>query len=415
MAHLAQIHERFYARFRHGGKPYQKALKTTDAADAKAAMHGIEQTLHLLAIGKLVVPSGVDPGDFIVSSGTHTKPRRRLAAVPSVNQAIQEYIASQENLIAETYRSSQRTHLRHLEKFLNGKQRMPVDKLSFGELNGFVQHRLKQVEDSTVCRERNTLLRFSKWGVTEGYFDASPASGIEPIRCGRDLPPFRTKSQIEEVIERGGIKGADALREMWERLFLDPQEIGDLLRLVKRNQTQEQSYLLHAVSAYTGMRRGEVLRAEWLHVDDEGANITAFSRKQSRSQRMTSREIELHPELQQVLRACRKKNPRGQYIVGDPDTLRPLSCDLANRWFWQPMRGTEWCVDRNRNWFKVGFHSYRHSFASNMASRGVDQRIIDNFMGHTTEAMRRRYRHLYPKDRRSAIECFSFNSENGNR
>ena len=39
--------------------------------------------------------------------------------------------------------------------------------------------------------------------------------------------------------------------------------------------------------------------------------------------------------------------------------------------------------------------------------RGVDQRIIDEWMGHQTEAMRKRYRHLFPKDRRAAIACFS--------
>jgi hypothetical protein len=33
--------------------------------------------------------------------------------------------------------------------------------------------------------------------------------------------------------------------------------------------------------------------------------------------------------------------------------------------------------------------------------------VIDEFMGHQTEAMRKRYRHLFPKNRRAAIECFS--------
>jgi hypothetical protein len=33
--------------------------------------------------------------------------------------------------------------------------------------------------------------------------------------------------------------------------------------------------------------------------------------------------------------------------------------------------------------------------------------VIDEFMGHQTEAMRKRYRHLFSKDRRSAIESFS--------
>src|SRR5204863_2132688 len=97
----------------------------------------------------------------------------------------------------------------------------------------------------------------------------------------------------------------------------------------------------------------------------------------------------------------------GQYVICDAWTLEPITKDRANRCFWAPMNGTEWCLDKKRRWYKVGFHSYRHSFASNLAARGIDQRIIDEWMGHQTEAMRKRYRHLFPKDRRSAIESFS--------
>ena len=94
-------------------------------------------------------------------------------------------------------------------------------------------------------------------------------------------------------------------------------------------------------------------------------------------------------------------------MICDPKTLLPITKDQANRLFWQPMRSTEWNLEGSRNWFKIGFHSYRHSFASNLAAARVDQRIIDEFMGHQTEAMRMRYRHLFPKNRRSAIESFS--------
>jgi integrase len=52
-----------------------------------------------------------------------------------------------------------------------------------------------------------------------------------------------------------------------------------------------------------------------------------------------------------------------------------------------------------------GFHVFRHSFASNLAAAGVDQRMIDEWMGHQTEAMRKRYRHLLPDQRRKAIEA----------
>ena len=52
-----------------------------------------------------------------------------------------------------------------------------------------------------------------------------------------------------------------------------------------------------------------------------------------------------------------------------------------------------------------GWHCLRHSFISNLASQGIDQRIIDDFVGHTTEQMRRRYRHLFPDVKQAAIDA----------
>ncbi len=58
----------------------------------------------------------------------------------------------------------------------------------------------------------------------------------------------------------------------------------------------------------------------------------------------------------------------------------------------------------NSKWNVVkGWHCLRHSFISNLASSSVDQRLIDEFVGHTTEGMRRRYRHLFPDVKQAAI------------
>ncbi len=119
------------------------------------------------------------------------------------------------------------------------------------------------------------------------------------------------------------------------------------------------------------------------------------------------RRIDLHPELKKELLAWREQRPGGQFVICDKVTLEPIDIDRANRCFRQPLRHTEWSLDSRKRRFKIGFHTYRHSFASNLAGAGVDQRVIDEFMGHQTEAMRKRYRHLFPKTRRSAIESFS--------
>jgi hypothetical protein len=38
-----------------------------------------------------------------------------------------------------------------------------------------------------------------------------------------------------------------------------------------------------------------------------------------------------------------------------------------------------------------------------MAAAGIDQRIIDDIVGHTSEEMRKRYRHLTPAVKSQAV------------
>ena len=195
--------------------------------------------------------------------------------------------------------------------------------------------------------------------------------------------------------------------DLWECLYLCPAEIAGLLQLVRENADNEHSFLLHAIPAYTGMRRGEVLRLKWLDVDLRSGFVTATSRKQSRVQKETGRRIVLHAELRQELETWRSKSAKGQFVISNRATLEPLRPDRANRCFWQPLRGTDWQLDSTRNWFKVGFHTYRHSFASNLAAANVSQAIVDAWMGHQTVAMRKRYQHLFPSDLHQAMQVFS--------
>jgi integrase len=115
--------------------------------------------------------------------------------------------------------------------------------------------------------------------------------------------------------------------------------------------------------------------------------------------------------LRAVLLDWRAKRPRGQLVVCEAGSDAPLTSRQTSGRFYGPLRGTPWCLLSRRDWFKVGFHTYRHSFASNLAAAGVDQRVIDEYMGHTTEAMRRHYRHLLPGARQAAIRCLSFTAE----
>jgi integrase len=405
MANINQKSGVFHVRFRFGGKQYKKSLKTRDRADARAALHGVEQTIHRLSTGQLHLPAGVDSGDFIISGGTLQPAAPARPPAPSTRQLVSAYLESQVNSLAESYRYSQGVHLRHLLKHLGTAGDQACDRLSHRDLAGYLEMRLRQRNPNTVMNERITLIQFCKWGAAQGFLEQSPAEKLPVVKGGRDLSAFRTSAEIQAIRERGGLSAEEEL-ELWERLYLTLPEISGLLRLVRTNASRDFAYLLHAIPAYTGMRRGEMLRLRWNDVDFAQGYIYARSRKQSRKKTETIRQIDLHPELNRQLREWREQRKRGQLVVCSED-LQPVAVDLANRCFWQPLRGSDWCLDGKKNRFKLGFHTYRHSFASNLAAAGVDQRVIDEWMGHQTEAMRKRYRHLFPSQRRSAIMTFS--------
>jgi integrase len=413
MANLGKKNGVYLARFRFEGNEYKKSLRTRDRKAAAAAMHRVEDALHRLGVHLIFVPEGVDPGDFVVSGGTLTAPAPESPPrfVPTLDAAIAEFLANLGHL-AESNRYTIAVHLRNLKKKLGDRAKVSIDQITKADLQGFIQARLKERSRTTVGKERGTVIQFFRWAAGREYLGGSPATELDRFPASRKVAHFRTAEEIEAILSRGGL-GRNESWALWDCLYLTPGEIADLLSAVREQARRDVSYLLHAIPAYSGMRRGEVLRLRWVDVEFEQDGLIARSKKQSRSVEETTRRIDLHPELKSALLDWRKKRPCGQYVVCDAGSLKPLTPKEANTRFWQPMRGTKWCLSSPRNRFKVGFHTYRHSFASNLAALGVDQRIIDEWMGHQTKEMRMRYRHLYPKNRRSAIESFSLAPRKG--
>ena len=76
--------------------------------------------------------------------------------------------------------------------------------------------------------------------------------------------------------------------------------------------------------------------------------------------------------------------------------MLPLTKDEAHDHFVRTLAGSKWEV-------VPGWHCFRHSFISQLAVRGVDQRFIDEWTGHSTDEQRKRYRHLLPSAQRDVI------------
>jgi integrase len=409
VAHLSKKGNWFVARFTWASKEYKKALKTKDQKDAKAALRDVENRIHDLHRGKAQIPSSVDPGDFIVW-GNAARPKTNTEVTrPTFGELAKAYLEAGEGFRAESTLATEKIHLNTIGTLLGAAAKLPVTQLRHKDLDQVLRKRMKEVSTTTVKKERQTIVRLFCWAAQQELIDSSPAAGLPAVKAGSDHPPFRTLEEIEEMLEQGDLSDMQ-VAEIWERLYLTPREIAEILAIVRDRSGNDFAYPMYAIIAYTGIRRGEMMRLRWSDIDFRRKLITARSLKQSRQKRETSREINMHSELEIVIKDYKNRRRTGQFVICKKKSTGPLTKSQANAAFLQPLRGTRWerTMPSGRKRTIIGFHTFRHSFASNLAAAGVDQRIIDRWMGHTTESMRRRYQHLFPQKLAENIRVLSY-------
>jgi integrase len=364
-----------------------------------------------LVAGDLTVPAGVDPADFIVWGKAPTRAGENgNGEVPSFADLVNLYLAHHRRLKADSTLSTEATHLAHLKYYLGQKATLSASQIQEIDLDSFLKKREEHSEAVTVIKHRQTVKFLFDWAVQKKYLPTSPATNLRRVQAGKHRDPFRTRAEIEEIISRGGLSDEEELA-VWETLFLSQEESADILAIVEAKAAYDFIHPMISIAAYSGMRRGEIVRRlRWSDINFSRQFITARSRKQSRQQKETSREIPLHPDLEKTLKAYQAKRPKGQFVVCYADTLEPLPVERAHRHFQRTLRDSRWeCIlPSGRKKAIIAFHIFRHSFASNLAMHGVDARIIDQMMGHQTEEMRRRYQHLFPSKLSEAIRTLSF-------
>src|SRR5262249_43501771 len=79
-------------------------------------------------------------------------------------------------------------------------------------------------------------------------------------------------------------------------------------------------------------------------------------------------------------------------------TAEGVTKDEAHNHLERALKGSNWEVVR-------GWHVRRHSFISALANKGIDQRVIQDMVGHLTPEVHRRYSHMYPNTKEAAIKA----------
>jgi integrase len=407
MASLENRTGYFNIVFRFGGRKFTRSLGTRHRREAETRAERLEENIRLVESGRLTVPRDADIATFLLSDGKIDQ-KIKVARPTSLTELFEAFFAGlPEGNLEPTTIKTIRIHSRHLMRLFGA--RIPVGAITQSELQNYIAKRSKEpgrrgrnVSPVTIKKEVASLRSVWNWGaIHELTDDALPSRGLRYPKS-TEAPPFQTWDQIERRIKKGGLLEAEE-KDLWDCLFLSQDEINDFLEYVATTAGQPTIYPMFVAAAHTGARRSELLRSQLSDIEDEELIIRERKRD---SKRYTTRRVPLSSHLKQVLDRWRQVHPGGNYTFclsgsiphsGKQRTSpQPLTPDEANDVFRRTVRGSRWHTVK-------GWHCLRHSFISNLAREGVDQRLIDSFVGHTTEAMRRRYTHLFPDSRCAAM------------
>jgi integrase len=445
MASLLLKNDPYYCQFYYLGRRYTVTIGEVGNDEAEDFAGSVGQLLRRIKQRLIQVPAGVAITDFVVAGGKVT-PVEEAAAPPEPTSYAafrEKYLdAHRHGAMEDNSFQTVAMHLRHFERTLGPK--FPLRQLTLADLQRHVTTRAKKLyrgrrlSPVTLRKEVATFRAAWNWSALNGLVAGPfPSKGLVYPK-GDEKPPFMTRVEVERRLT-SDMKGAERAA-LWDGLYLTQAELPELLGYVKAHAAHPWVYPLFSFVAHTGARRREALRALVSDVDFEAMTVLVREKKRSRKQR-TTRRVPLTPFLAGVLRDwlaahsggpalfCQagevprsKKRSRttGHRSQGDRPTSEKgrlatvrrrnlpaagtLTKDEAHDHMKRTLGGSKWAVVK-------GFHVLRHSFISACASKGVDQRLIDEWTGHSTEEQRRRYRHLYPTTQRAAIQGVFSTSE----
>ena len=150
------------------------------------------------------------------------------------------------------------------------------------------------------------------------------------------------------------------------------------------------------VALKTGLRFGELIALEWKDIDFSNNQMTVKqSLYRGRMGGTKSNKIRFIPLLDEVCDILRDKARKSSFIFtkDNGDFLIPMLC---LRWLHRA------CEKSGLR--KIGWHTLRHTFASQLAQHGVSITIVKELLGHSDIRTTMRYSHLSSSATREAVK-----------
>ena len=395
----------FHLQFRYQGRQYSHALKTKDRREAEAHRGTVDRFLIRIRNKELPPPPPeADLATFLLSGGKFLSDATPTPLWVTLVNLRDSYLKTHANGALEPKTLVMiEIHFRHIIRHFG--ESMAVVKLTPSLLQEYIVKRgeakgkkKQPISPVTIQKDIATLRAAWNWAVRcESLVGHFPGRFLTYPKTD-EKPGFQTLAEIERKIARGGLSKSE-IDDLWAGLFLTRVELTEFLDFAKTHAFVPHLFPMLAFAGHTGARRSELIRLRIDDVDLEAGTAVIRERKKNKGHR-TTRRVPISATLKGELQAWLAQHPGGQMLFawnkGPENTPSELHPMMAYEQFRKLVRGTKWDVLK-------GWHVLRHSFISICAAAGVDQRVLQGWVGHLSAATHKRYTHLIPSREREII------------
>jgi integrase len=310
----------------------------------------------------------------VATSDGKTRPVRVPLKAKTIKAAKEEVEAKRtENRKGEMHLPGHRPKFKDLVEKYQKSAEFLVKKLGTREneiqaLNRWVEH-LGGVRVDWIKPDRMTSFR-----------DERIKQGVSARTINLDLVAFN--NVMSYAVAQGSLTAAPRLKKLKEKHAPKRRLLttGDIERLlascvpkVTKNAQETRFYLRFLI--LTGAREQEALRVRWSDVDLWNQQVTIGADADTKNSR--SRMVNFTPELKALLHEMNETRPPDSSFLFPSPQRGPRDIRA------QSLRESFRMVRSKAKLPHVGFHDFRHFFASKCVMAGVDFMTVASWLGHS--------------------------------
>ncbi len=259
-----------------------------------------------------------------------------------------EYLKYIGNNFSRSYLRSATLSFTHLSRFF-GEQK-PLNELSVKDAEDFKNYLMQTAPLGYKVYLRNMKAAFNK-AVDWEMVTANPFAKVKINQVQQVAPIFICRKELDAIVEH---TSSPILRDLF--LF----------------------------GFYTGCRLGEIVNLKWKHIN-LNKNCIAIGDDDLHTKNKRTRTIPICNILNSGLEQLQNTDDVDSYVFSKSNGF-PFNRDYISRAFKKVVRKAGLRE-------KIHFHTLRHSFASNLAIKGVPLIVIKELLGHSSIVTTQIYSH----------------------